>query len=189
MSGLVICLLGLALLMFVVGVAGLGSRETTVKVLLSVPRNMWLGRILAVVCLLWSAWLLKDAPLFMQVVSRFCSPVTALYVLTPIAGFLVLRYLDELLAARALGGIMLLVPTPLIVGAREVDTWWRYVILVVGYAMVIKGVVLVLSPFMLRKGCEFWNKSTARWYSMCLVALGWGVFFGALALLAGRQLS
>ena len=64
--------------------------------------------------------------------------------------------MDELLAPRALGGVLLLVPAPLLAAVREglQVTPWAAVVSVVCYAMVIKGMALVVAPYLFRKSVE-----------------------------------
>ena len=68
-----------------------------------------------------------------------------------LAYILIVKYMDELLAPRALGGLLLLIPSPLLDAARWLDTNWRWIIALVAYALVIQGIVLVLSPYRFRQ--------------------------------------
>ncbi len=113
------------------------------------PRNRWMAWALTAVAVAWSAWLLNDAPL-----GRFETAKAYLPVLVPVAYGLIVYFMDELLAVRALGGLLILIPAPLLAAARWHDSSWRLVIVCLAYMMAIKGIVLVLNPYKFRKGVE-----------------------------------
>jgi hypothetical protein len=110
------------------------------------PRSRILGVALAALALLWSGWLLYRMP--METLDRY---KPWLWVLTPLSIYLVTRYMDELLAPRALGGLLALAPVPLLDAARFHPSPWRLVITVTAYVLVIKGMALMLSPYLFRK--------------------------------------
>jgi hypothetical protein len=109
------------------------------------PRHKPLGIILTGVALLWSAMLINQMTLGELSKYKFL-----LYLLTPLSFFLIIHYLDELLAARSFGGLLLLVPTVMVDAARWHPSEWRLVVVTLGYIMVIIGTWLVLSPFKFR---------------------------------------
>jgi uncharacterized protein YjeT (DUF2065 family) len=132
------------------------------------PRSIWPGRILAAIDMIWVITVLHNADFggFNWIKGLLVKALPALdalplgifnflkdpVVLAGIAAyFLIIKYLDELLAPRALGGLMLLIANPILNAARWLDTPWRLVVVVVAYIIVIKGILLVLSPFKLRK--------------------------------------
>lgn len=109
------------------------------------PRNKSIGIVITAVSLLWSALLINQMTL-----GELSKYKDLLYVLTPLAFYLVIRYLEELLAARSLGGLMMLLPTILVDAARWHPSAWRLVVVTLGYVLVIFGIWLVLSPFKFR---------------------------------------
>lgn len=110
------------------------------------PRDRWSGRVLSAVAIVWAAWILQDMPL-----GRFAAVRPAIFPLAILLGGLVWYYMDALLAPRALGAILLLYPAPLLAAARLHPSDWRIVMSLVGYVMVIKGMALLLSPYLFRK--------------------------------------
>ena len=110
------------------------------------PRSRWPAYVLTAVDLLWAGWLLYYTPL-----GRFEGWKPALYVLTPLSFFLIVRFMEELLAPRALGGLLLLIPAPVFDAARWHPSALRLVVVIGAYALVLAGMVLVLSPFRFRK--------------------------------------
>jgi len=75
----------------------------------------------------------------------------ALYVLTPAVIVTAIFFMEELLAPRALGGILAMLPAPMLDAVRWHDSQWRLVLVVTAYVMVVAGCALLLSPFVFRK--------------------------------------
>lgn len=113
------------------------------------PRSRIPAWILTAIGLAWSAWLLYGTPL-----GRFDSIRERLWIIGPVTFFLIVRFADELLAPRALGALLLLIPSPILATARWHDSSFRHVITVIAYVMVIKGILLVLGPYRFRKWTE-----------------------------------
>ncbi len=109
------------------------------------PRNRVLGMLLTAIGLIWSALYIDRMSL-----GDLGKYKWLLYVLTPLSFYMIVQYLDDLLAARALGGILMLYPTMLVDSARWIDSPARYVAIVTAYLMVILGIWLILSPFKFR---------------------------------------
>ncbi len=138
------------------------------------PRNRWCGWLLAIVAVAWAAWILHNLPL-----GRFESLKTWLGPVAVVFAGLVCYYMDELLAPRALGALLLLYPAPLLTAARLHESPWSVVMSVVAYAMVIKGMALLLSPYLFR---HFTQRLLQTDKACRLVGTG-GLAFGALLLL------
>jgi hypothetical protein len=113
------------------------------------PRSRWPAWVLTAIGLAWGAWLLRSIPL-----GRFDFIRPKLWFITPAVFFLIVTFVDELLAPRALGALLLLIPAPILAAARWHDSAFRLVITVVAYVMVVKGILLVLGPYRFRKWTE-----------------------------------
>ena len=135
------------------------------------PRGKWPGRILAAVDLGWVTWLLLNAPL-----GRFEGLRPLLYVAVPLIFLLVVTLMDELLAPRALGGLMVLIPAPLLDIARWHESAYRLVIVVIAYILVVEGIILLLSPYQFRKATAFWIRSNALCRTWGLLGVATGAF-------------
>jgi hypothetical protein len=120
------------------------------------PRNRWAGWVLLAVDLVWSGWLVVKTPL-----GRFEGLKPLVYVLVPVAFFLIASFMDELLAARALGGLLVLVPAPVLDAARWHGSIWRLVVVVLAYVLAVKGIVLLLSPYQFRRAAALCVRSGA----------------------------
>ena len=122
------------------------------------PRNKTAAWVLTGVGIAWSAALLHNATFFAEwpMVRR-----TTL-ILAPVIFVLVVFFLDELLAARALGGLLVLAPRPMLDAAFVSHCPWKLAIVILAYVLVICGIVLLLSPFHFRKTGEFLLKTNSR---------------------------
>ena len=74
-----------------------------------------------------------------------------IYLLAPAVFFATVVYMKELLAPRALGGLLLLVAVPILHAARWHESAWRLVVVVMVYLWIIYGLLLLLSPWWFRK--------------------------------------
>ncbi len=140
------------------------------------PRSVWPGRILAGIDLIWVGIELSQMHL-----GRVDAWKVNLYWLVPIAIFLCINYLDELLSPRALGGLLLLMAGPLLNIARWNPSNWRLVIIVIAYLWILIGMLFLLSPWWFRR-LSNWvvgkNDRIVRYLSafkilmgLCLIAL------------------
>jgi hypothetical protein len=144
------------------------------------PRNVWAGRILTAICVVWSAWLLRQTGFAWIDANPFL-----VYIAVPVAFVLIVVFMDELLAARALGGLLLLVPLPILESAFMHPSGSRLIMTVFAYLLVILGIVLVWSPYKLRQWTERWinHPPIARAVGAVgalvgagMLALGWFVY-------------
>lgn len=110
------------------------------------PRNVAAGRILAGAALVWVAILVWHFPL-----GGFDAYKPALWALAPAAYYLTITFADELLAPRALGGLLLLLAGPVLAVARFHPSAWRLAVVLLAYAWIVAGMALVLSPWLFRK--------------------------------------
>jgi hypothetical protein len=86
----------------------------------------------------------------------------SLYVLAPLLFVLVIFLMDELLAPRALGGLLLLLAAPILNSARWHPSAWRLIMVALAYAGVIVGMMLVVSPYRFRKWARSGIKDNSR---------------------------
>lgn len=121
------------------------------------PRSKWPGWMLTAVCVFWVAWVVDHAAL-----GRFAGlkPLIPFVAVALFAGMVWL--LDELLAPRALGGLLLLVANPMLNGVRWADSAWRLVAVLLAYAWVVAGCVLLLHPWAFRKLAGLFAASDGR---------------------------
>ncbi len=171
---LIIFLLG-ALQLFL-GLVILGAPERFRQWTLRFPRHKPAAWGLTAIDVAWVYILLRALPL-----GRYENLRPLIHVLAPVSFFLMVRYMDELLAPRALGGLLLLVATPILDHARWHPSAWRYVPIVMAYIMVIKGMTLVLSPHYFRRAVSFWTGRSRLLRAAAVAALGVGAGLVTLA--------
>jgi len=135
------------------------------------PRNRFWGIVLSAIGLLWSALLINDMTL-----GGLSAYKWLLYILTPLAFYLVIQYLDELLAPRALGGLLMLYPTVMVEAARWHESSWRLILVGLAYVMVTFGAWLMLCPFKFR----IWGDALVSTRSRRMAA---AIVLGVLAIL------
>ncbi len=119
--------------------------------LLGFPRNAWAGRVLAAVAVGWVALLVWRADIAWLARYRL-----TLCALAPVAYVLIIVFVDELLAARALGGLCLLFPAVILEAAFVHPDPSRLVMTLTAYGLAVAGMILVWSPFLLRKWTAPW---------------------------------
>jgi hypothetical protein len=171
----VVGLLGMAAGASLAAVPGFARR-----VIQAFPRHAWAGRVLAAVAVLWVAVLLRRMPL-----GWFDAYKSAIYVGAPVAFVLIIVYMDELLAPRALGGLLLLSATPLLNVAQWHPSALRLIVVVLAYGWVVAGMVLTVAPYQFRRaaGVCAGTKERCRTAGVAgclagaaLVALGLGAY-------------
>lgn len=138
------------------------------------PRSKIAGWLLLAAGVTWVAWLLFQMPL-----AWFDNYKPSLYVLAPLFFLFTVKFMDELLAPRALGGLMLLVPCLVIDIARQ-----RGLVLVtLAYVMVVAGIALVLSPYIYRKFMAYWVENDTRCRALGCAGAGLGAFLVVFGML------
>jgi hypothetical protein len=128
------------------------------------PRSHITGVILITICLVWTFWLV--ATIQMGEFSGFRRP---LLIALPIGYGLVLRFVDEFLAVRALGILCLLAAEPLLDAAFLRYETSRLLITVFAYALILAGLFWVAIPYVLRDQINWSTGSVSRW--RCLNAI------------------
>lgn len=134
------------------------------------------GVILLTVALVWSFWLL--ATMEMGEFSSFRKP---LLILLPIGYVLVLRFVEEFLAVRALGILCLLAAEPLLEAAFFRYETSRLFLTVFAYLMILAGLFWVTMPYLLRDQIDWSAQSVARWRTLHGIAAAYGLTILACA--------
>jgi uncharacterized protein YjeT (DUF2065 family) len=171
----VVMIMGSVLAM--IGAALALSPDRSILFIKKFPRNKAAGWILLAVDLIWSASLLLQMD--MGWINRW---KPAIYLLAPAAFVLIVNFMDQLLAARALGGIFLLLPVPVLDAVQWHPSAFRLVIIMLAYLIVIAGMFLVLSPFRFRKTMQAIACNQQRCRMAGLAGLMLGVFVIGLSL-------
>ncbi|HEX8489528.1 MAG TPA: hypothetical protein VF626_00795 [Chthoniobacterales bacterium] len=165
---------GIFLLLF--GLSGLIKPDASQAFARSLPRSRVAGFILLTLAFFWSFWLL--ATMEMGEFSGFRKP---LLIIMPIGFLLVLRFVDEFLAARALGILFLLAAEPLLSAAFFRNEASRLLVTVFAYLLIVVGLFWVTMPYLMRDQINWSARSNGRWRLTHGIALLYGAAILACA--------
>lgn len=140
------------------------------------PRSRTAGATILTIDLVWSFWLL--ATMEMGEFSNFRRP---LLIALPIGYFLVLAFVDEFLAVRALGILCLLAADPLLEAAFLRPQLSRLLVTGLAYLMIVAGLLWVTMPYLLRDQITWSTKHSGTWRVVAGAALVFGVAIVACA--------
>jgi hypothetical protein len=133
------------------------------------PRSHMAGVFLLTICLVWTFWLV--ATIQMGEFSSFRRP---LLIALPIGYGLVLRFVGEFLAVRALGILCLLAAEPLLDAAFLRYETSRLLVTVLAYLLILAGLFWVAIPYVLRDQINWTARSPFRWRCLHAIALIYG---------------
>ncbi|MBA3963675.1 MAG: hypothetical protein H0X40_17495 [Chthoniobacterales bacterium] len=143
------------------------------------PRSRIAGAVLLTIDLIWSLWLL--ATMEMGEFSNFRRP---LLIILPVGYFLVLKFVDEFLAVRALGILCLLAAEPLLDAAFLRPEMSRLLVTIFAYLMIVVGLLWVTMPYLLRDQISWGTRSTGVWRVVAGIALVFGLAIVTCAAMA-----
>ncbi len=154
------------LLLLIASLPGLLAPEKARGWIASLPRSFPVGAALLTVALLWAFWLL--ATMEMGEFATFRRP---LLIAVPVGYVLVLAFVNEFLAVRALGILALLAAEPLLDAAFLRYEPSRLLVTIFAYVLIVKGLFWVTMPYLLRDQIGWITRTAARWRSMSFLAL------------------
>ena len=163
----------LGVLLLAVHLVALLKSETTQSFLKQFPRNYKWGVILLSIDFAWSMLIMSNMDM-----GEFFNLRTKFLFVLPVAFVLVLIFVKEFLAVRALGALMLLVSGPVLTAAFLQPPASRVLVPILAYAWIIAGMYFVGMPFLMRDWVNWVTQTTGRWK---LATLG-GVAYGAVML-------
>jgi hypothetical protein len=140
------------------------------------PRSGIAGVVLLTLTLVWSFWLLATMEM-----GEFASFRRPLMIVLPIGYVLVLRFVEEFLAVRALGILCLLAAEPLLEAAFFRYETSRLFLTVLAYLMIVAGLFWVTMPYLLRDQINWSAHSNARWRAVHGIAAVYGIAILACA--------
>jgi len=134
------------------------------------PRSRVAGVALLTIVLIWSFWLL--ATMEMGEFSTFRKP---LLIALPIGYLLVIRFVEEFLAVRALGILCLLAAEPLLEAAFFRYETSRLFLTVLAYLLILAGLFWVTMPYLLRDQINWSSQTNTRWHAIHGIAALYGI--------------
>lgn len=164
------------LFLLFVSIPGLINPDSSRALARRLPRSRVAGFVFLTVDLFWTLWLL--ATMEMGEFSGFRRP---LIIILPIGFFLVLRFVDEFLAVRALGILFLLAAEPLLDAAFFRTEPSRLLVTVFAYLLIVVGLFWVTMPYLLRDHINWSARTAGRWRLAHGVALLYGATILAYA--------
>ncbi|HSH38415.1 MAG TPA: hypothetical protein VK993_06490 [Chthoniobacterales bacterium] len=164
------------LFLLAVSVPGIVLPAAVRTALVKFPRSRAAGIILLTIAFIWSFWLLVTME--MGEFSGFRRP---LMIALPIGYILVMRFVNEFLAVRALGILLLLAGEPLLEAAFLRYEPSRLLVTVLAYIIIVKGLFWVTMPYLLRDYVAWASRSPAVWVSLNALTLLYGVAILAFA--------
>ena len=127
----------------------------------ALPRSRAAGIVLLTLVLLWAFWLL--ATMEMGEFSSFRKP---LLIVLPIGYVLVIRFVEEFLAVRAIGILCLLAAEPLLEAAFFRYETSRLFVTVLAYLLIVAGLFWVTMPYLLRDQINWSAQTKTRWHAI-----------------------
>ena len=158
------------------GLLMLLAPDASRRALAAYPRSRAAAWILTAVCVAWVVLIMRGASL---------GPFDILKPYLPLIGIAVFAAivwgLDELLAVRSLGGLLLLLGDPILDTVRWTGGAWPIALAILAYILVIVGAIWVLWPWTFRKTHERLKNTPLRWrlWSALWLALGLAHAIGA----------
>lgn len=137
------------------------------------PRNYGWGALLLTIDFIWGMMVLANMDM-----GEFFFLRKWFLTLVPIGFVLVLAYVREFLAVRALGSLMLLVAGPTLASAFLQPQHTRLLLPVLAYAWIIVGMYFIGMPYLMRDWITWVIAKEARWKA----AVWGGVAYGAALL-------
>ena len=157
------------LLLLLIGMAGLIKPDLSRGFAQRLPRSRVAGIVLLSLSLVWTFWLLATMEM-----GEFSSFRTPLLFILPVGFFLVLKFVDEFLAVRALGILFLLGAEPLLDAAFFRNEFSRFLVTVFAYILIVAGLFWVTMPYLLRDQVNWSARTSARWRFTHGVAIAYG---------------
>jgi hypothetical protein len=164
------------LFLLLIGLPGLIKPEIARGFARRLPRSRVAGFMLLTVALFWTLWLLWTMEM-----GEFSSFRRPLLIALPVGFFLVLRFVDEFLAVRALGILFLLGAEPLLDAAFFRTESSRLLVTVFAYLLIVAGLIWVTMPYLLRDQINWSARRPWRWRLTHVLALLYGAAILACA--------
>ncbi|MFV0415229.1 MAG: hypothetical protein ACK5NG_02560 [Chthoniobacterales bacterium] len=156
--------------------------EETISFLKKFPRNHFIGTILLAAAAIWAFLLLGSMDL-----GEFARFRSIMQIAAVAMAILAWRFVDEFLAVRALGILLLLAAELLLCAAFLEATPWRLLLVILAYAWIILGLFWVGMPYILRDQITWITASATRLRLASLGGLAWGILLLFASFIFYRQ--
>lgn len=143
----------------------------------ALPRSKAVGTVLLALDAIWAFLLIY----FMDL-GEFSHLRGKLLIVIPVAGVLTFLFVDEFLAVRTLGILLLLAAEPLLEATFLRPESSRLLLVALAYAWIVLGMFWVGMPYLLRDQIAWVQKSDSRWRLACEAGLIYGIAVFAASL-------
>lgn len=134
-----------SIIFLIPGIVALVAPKAAAQIALKFPRHKTAGRVLSAFGFIWAAAIIYFVPL--DFLMKFQIPIVILLLVSiPLSW----KWMPDLLAARALGGLWCLIPAPVLVASRFADGEGRLIIVSLMYLIAVAGMISTFSPYYLR---------------------------------------
>ena len=154
------------------------KRELLGDWLKRMPRNKNAGVIILAFDAVWAWILISEMDL-----GEFYTIERFLQLLVPVTFLFVINFVDEFLAVRAVGVLLLLAATPILNAAFLQPQASRLLLPILAYAWIIIGLFWVGMPYLMRDQIKWVTSSTGRWNGTCAAGAAYGMVVLAAAVL------
>ncbi len=148
--------------------------ESVQSFLKDFPRNRAAGIVLMTINAIWAWWVVSSMDL-----GEFSALKQKILFVIPIAYLLVVIFVEEFLAVRALGTLMLLASCVLLDSAwfqfPETFPQSKLLMPILAYAWIIIGMFWVGMPYLMRDQISWLHQSAPRWKGACIGGIVYGV--------------
>jgi hypothetical protein len=149
--------------------------EKMSRILNALPRQVIVGYVLTAIAWSWAGYalwmmdldLINPYKCYLPIAVAACIPLTC-------------WWMENLLACRALGAILTLFPYELLHVARVHQSPWRLVLVTFAYICIVKGMVLILYPWQMRRAIVYVTARPWLFRTVAVAHLGLGLLIIAL---------
>ncbi|MDX2226948.1 MAG: hypothetical protein SFY92_07665 [Verrucomicrobiae bacterium] len=152
--------------------------KTSLSSLRRFPRNHFLGAILILFNIVWVLWLCYQIN-----IGSFAHWRHWIVIASPVAAFLIIRFVTDFLAVRALGCLLLMAACPILKSAFLQEPWERLILVVLAYAWVIAGMFMVGKPYLMRDALDYLRAHKTVYAAGAMAGLLFGLLLIVLAFL------
>lgn len=170
--------LAAGILLLATHAAALVNTQGAMRFAKALPRSRAMAALLLAIAATWSFIMVRDLDL-----GEF-SRLRGMMLLAIVAGaILSWLYVEELLAARALGMLLLLAAEPLLESAVLRNEPSRLLLTVLAYIWAVAGLFFVGMPYVLRDLIGWFTANPWRWKISCLGGIAYGAALIACAVI------
>jgi hypothetical protein len=152
--------------------------EDSMRMAKDFPRNRTWGIALLFVDMVWSLFLVMHMDM-----GEFYTWRQWITILVPVSFVLIVIYVPEFLAVRALGTLLLLLAQPVLDAAYLRQPTTRLLLPILAYVWILAGMFMIGMPYLMRDAIEWLTKSAERWKMAALGGAAYGVAMVVAAVL------